>query len=87
MAIKKPQCSRCHRALTDPFSIAVGMGPECRGGMAKKGWKFPQPKYRVSGGRVVLVGMIGKITPPPAQIEEPSLLLRTSLESEKKEGE
>jgi hypothetical protein len=63
--MKKPHCSKCGRALTDPFSIAVGMGPECRGGLSKKGWKFPKPQYKVSGGRVVLVGMVGKVEPPP----------------------
>lgn len=63
--MKKPQCSRCHRPLTDPFSIAVGMGPECRGGMTKKGWKFPKPRYRVSHGRVELIGMVGKVEAPP----------------------
>jgi hypothetical protein len=62
--MKKPHCSKCGRALTDPFSVAVGMGPECRGGMAKKGWKFPKPKYKVSHGRMVLVGMVGKVEPP-----------------------
>jgi hypothetical protein len=25
------RCSRCHRPLTDPVSISLGMGPECRG--------------------------------------------------------
>jgi hypothetical protein len=62
--MKKPRCSKCHRALTDPFSIAVGMGPECRGGLQRKGWKFPKPKFKVIGGRVVLVGMVGKVEPP-----------------------
>ena len=27
-------CSRCGRRLTDPASIALGIGPECRGGKA-----------------------------------------------------
>ena len=63
--MKKPHCSRCGRALKDPFSIAVGMGPECRGGLSKKGWKFPKPKWKVQGGRAVLVGVIGKIVEPP----------------------
>lgn len=67
--MKKPHCSRCGRPLTDPFSIAVGMGPECRGGLSKKGWKFPKPRYRVRRGRVVLVGMIGKVEPPLVNAE------------------
>lgn len=25
-----PRCKRCHRALTDPESIASGLGPSCR---------------------------------------------------------
>lgn|GEM_PF-1012022 len=25
------RCERCHRVLTDPVSIRLGMGPECRG--------------------------------------------------------
>lgn len=64
MTEKKPHCSRCHRALTDPFSIAVGMGPECRGGLQKKGWKFPKPKYKVKNGRVTMIGMSGKVEAP-----------------------
>lgn len=63
--MKRPQCSKCGHALTDPFSIAIGMGPECRGKLSKKGWKFPKPKWRVSRGRVELVGMTGKIVGPP----------------------
>jgi hypothetical protein len=65
----KPVCSKCGRALTDPFSIAVGMGPECRGALSRKGWKFPKPKFKVSGGRVVLVEMVGKIEPPAVNVE------------------
>ena len=30
------RCSVCHRPLTDPESIARGMGPVCAGGKAKK---------------------------------------------------
>jgi len=63
--MKQSRCSKCGRALKDPFSIAIGMGPECRGSLSKKGWKFPKPKWRVSHGRVELVGMTGKIVEPP----------------------
>lgn len=68
--MKKPQCVRCGRALSDPFSIAVGMGPDCRGDLAKKGWKFPKPKWNVIRGHVVLVGMDGKVEPPPVNISD-----------------
>ena len=63
--MNKPICSRCKRPLKDPVSIAIGMGPECRGGLSRKGWKFPKPKWRTRNGRVELVGMVGKIEPPP----------------------
>lgn len=55
--MKKPQCSRCGRPLTDPYSIAIGMGPECRGAAAKKGVKFPKARYYVSHGRVIFEGL------------------------------
>lgn len=60
----QPCCSRCGKPLTDPYSIAVGMGPECRGGAKKKGWKFPKPKWRVSHGRVIFEGLAGQVEPP-----------------------
>jgi hypothetical protein len=59
------RCGVCHRRLTDPASIAMGYGPECRGKMAKHGWKFPKPIYRVRRGRVELVRLEGDLTPPP----------------------
>jgi hypothetical protein len=59
-------CSRCHRLLTDPYSIAVGMGPECRGGAAKRGVKFPKPRWKVMGGRIVFAGLEGSKPPLPA---------------------
>ncbi len=55
--MKTPVCSRCKRPLSDPYSIAVGMGPECRGGAAKSGVKFPKARWRVSRGRVVFDGL------------------------------
>ena len=64
-------CSKCGKVLTDPFSIAVGMGPECRGSLSKKGWKFPKPKYQIRHGRVELVKMVGKIVEPaPVDVTE-----------------
>ena len=63
--MKQPVCSRCKRPLKDPLSIAIGMGPECRGALSRKGWKFPRPKWKVQGGKTVLLGVTGKIEPPP----------------------
>ena len=63
--MSRAKCCKCGRPLTDPFSIALGMGPECRGSLSKRGWKFPKPKYEVHHGRVELVGMTGKIVEPP----------------------
>lgn len=65
---RTPKCTRCGRALKDPLSIAIGMGPECRGELSRKGWKFPKPKWKVRGGRSVLVGVSGKIEPPPVNV-------------------
>lgn len=62
--MKKPQCIRCGRVLSDPYSIAVGMGPECRGEAKKRGAKFPKAKWHVSGGRVVFDGLQGKVELP-----------------------
>lgn len=59
------RCGVCHRRLTDPASIAMGYGPECRGKMTKRGWKFPKPVYRVRHGQVELVRLVGDLTPPP----------------------
>ena len=70
--MKKPQCSRCGRPLTDPFSIAIGMGPECRGKLRKKGWMFPKPHYRIRAGHVELTGMTGKVVEPPVGDLTPS---------------
>lgn len=60
------KCMKCGKPLKDPFSIALGMGPECRGRLKKRGWKFPKPKWRVRSGRVEYLGMTGKIVEPPA---------------------
>ena len=45
------RCMRCHRPLKDPVSLAMGMGPDCRGrshsnkGMYySAGWESPASK-------------------------------------------
>ena len=63
--MSQAKCSRCHRRLTDPYSMTLGLGPECRSVLSKRGWKFPKPVYRVMHEHVVLVKIVGKITPPP----------------------
>lgn len=35
----KPRCSKCGRVLKDPVSIAIGLGPECRGDSGGRGKK------------------------------------------------
>ncbi|MBI5933293.1 MAG: hypothetical protein HY867_06260 [Chloroflexi bacterium] len=66
------RCGVCHRRLTDPASIAMGYGPECRGKMTKRGWKFPKPIYRVTHGKVELVRLEGDLTPPAQSESRPS---------------
>jgi hypothetical protein len=29
--MSKPRCKKCNRPLRDPVSVAIGVGPECRG--------------------------------------------------------
>jgi len=38
--------------------------------MIKGGWRMPKPKWKVEGGRTVLVGMIGKVEPPKAEAKK-----------------
>lgn len=70
MTVKGPKCSKCGRRLRDAYSIAVGMGPECRGGAIKKGAKLPRPNYRVRAGRVELVGLVPPSDALPVHVEE-----------------
>jgi len=51
------KCKRCGRKLTDPYSIAIGMGPECRGKLIRAGHVLPKPAYKVVDGRVQLIGL------------------------------
>ncbi len=74
--MKKPNCVKCGKPLSDPFSIAVGMGPDCRGGLSRRGWKFPKPSWRTHKGRVVLEGYRGKVEPPAVMTEQDDQLMR-----------
>jgi len=66
---KQPTCSKCGRRLTDPYSIAVGMGPECRGGAARAGKSLPKPRWKVQGGRVTFDGLTAAAPLPAAPVE------------------
>lgn len=61
-------CAICHRLLTDPYSVAMGIGPECRGKMKGGGHSFPKPKWKVSGGKVIFDGAQADLTPPPTPL-------------------
>lgn len=63
--MKQPRCVKCGKPLKDPLSIAVGMGPDCRGSLSRRGWKFPKPRWKVQGSRTTLVSTSGRIEPPP----------------------
>lgn len=41
-----PRCSRCHRVLTDPVSISLGIGPECRNGSSHNGGRKASNGHR-----------------------------------------
>jgi hypothetical protein len=82
--MKKPQCSKCHRPLTDPYSIAVMMGPECRGSASKGGRKFPKAKWKVQGGRMVFDGLATAVEAPTVKtskrMDGKQKLVRSTLE-------
>jgi hypothetical protein len=42
----QPRCQKCGKRLTDPVSIACGLGPECRGGGAGHGKRFGMAQKR-----------------------------------------
>lgn len=48
--MKTPKCSKCGRPLTNPASIARGMGPECAG-TAGTGRRAPPVWLKKSHGR------------------------------------
>ncbi len=53
------RCAICRRLLKDPVSVAYGIGPECRGGLVRRGWKFPKPHWKMQKGKAVLSGFAG----------------------------
>lgn len=71
--MNQPVCSKCKRPLRDPYSIAVGMGPECRGGLSRKGWKFPKARWAVRGGQTYFLGVDGKVEPPVGDLTSTTL--------------
>lgn len=62
------RCGICHRRLTDPASIAMGIGPECRSKLAKCGWKYRKPQYKVRRGKVELVSVSAMVPPPVGKV-------------------
>lgn len=46
---KTARCGRCGRVLRDPLSIAIGLGPVCRGGSSGKS-KSPRPRVKIGKG-------------------------------------
>jgi hypothetical protein len=79
--MKQPTCTVCHRPLSDPYSVAVGMGPECRGGASRRGIRFPKAKYRVHHGRVEFTGVegfegpLGGVLPPLSKRKELDIMM------------
>ena len=67
------RCGICHRRLTDPASIAMGIGPECRLKLVKCGWRTRKPVYQVRRGKVELVSVTGRFVPPPVASVPPEL--------------
>jgi len=65
----KARCARCHRPLKDPYSIAIGLGPECRQKLIRAGHSIPKPVYRITNGKVELVGMTGEVDKLPVNLE------------------
>lgn len=84
--MKTPRCVKCGKPLKDPFSIAVGMGPECRGGMSRRGWKFPKPKWRVHKNSVVFEGVRGGVEPPLVMTDQDREYLRRLEEQKADDG-
>lgn len=44
----KPTCKKCGRPLRDPISVAIGIGPECRG--ATRATRSPKVSQKRSRG-------------------------------------
>jgi len=44
------KCKACGRPLTDPVSVAVGLGPVCRGGSSGRGRRSGSGSRRPGGG-------------------------------------
>lgn len=64
------RCVVCHRPLTDLVSIRLRIGPDCRGRMVKRGWRFPIPRWKAQGGQVTLIGLRGRIEPPVGDVSK-----------------
>lgn len=63
------QCAVCGRTLTDPKSIAAGVGPEC--GKKRQGKRHRGPGYAPTGGGSYENGANGHGVTAPPQVGEP----------------
>ena len=54
--MKKPRCSKCRRPLKDPVSIALGIGPVCRG--TSNGGRLVHVRSRRSSGHIYAVASV-----------------------------
>ncbi|GAP11772.1 hypothetical protein BECAL_02965 [Bellilinea caldifistulae] len=67
--MSKPRCKRCGKPLTDPVSIAAGLGPQCRGAAQKSRSRRVRQTERHGrgGGSAINSGnnglSVGMITP------------------------
>jgi hypothetical protein len=67
---QKPRCKKCGRVLSDPVSIARGMGPVYAGDTGRAG-RRPQVRSRRSAGRTYdAVGGGAQQSPLPVQVAE-----------------
>lgn len=82
------RCGICHRRLTDPASIAMGIGPECRSKLVKCGWHYRKPQYKVHHGKVELVSVSTLVPPSTGKVSnEFKRIDRLAREMLKRQGE
>ena len=68
--MSKPTCKKCGRVLTDPYSIAVGMGPKCRGDGPGRGGHVSVPVKRSGGKAYAAFGSGGSVGQPAPLVRD-----------------